>query len=932
MRYRLLLRHAASAAALALALLPGSAAAVETTFSVRIPDRAPEFPVGRVKITLETAGSPAGATLRIDGSPPLNFNPLLQPLPSLDGVFFYQDGAANRVIIDFAPLSNLAGGTDYCVAAGGASFPDDHELKFNGPSITGYRINSYTAASPDSCGTVQCAQRRINNNPAVWKIQPTGTDLGRHALDVILVLDESGSMSSIVTGSGGETKMALMQWAVEQFVDAWKAEGTRVPQDRLGVVFFTTGATAPLVPFFIERGPDGPGNTIPDPHPWDAIIDAVNARSPDDLTALGKGMQLGIDKWVDDPANDANIVVMTNGLQNVDPEVNPYDSDPSLLALFDPSPPSGAPREIPLVERCGITFQTIGVGAPATVQSDLLDEIAAETGGATNVTIPDKIDLSFRDTLLEVLKGDTLQLLGEQLATLAPGQLAGADLSVNLNSSASQGLVLLGWRGPRFNLEIEMVPPGGGAPIVPPILVNKTFHTVQAFTLPASGPPGLWTVRVRRKPSSTNIAVPYHLSVMAVEDAFSYRARLGKTAYRAGEDLTLHVEVSEGKVALPGLGGAITAQVARPPQPLGTLLHRTQVDQNILGTNPPGIDPDQFPNASARKLFHLVENQSLLDAITPRAAETVTLLDDGNSAHGDRRANDGVYSARISNTEVPGRYVFRIAINATTPVSGKVVREEELETEIRVGRADRGESEIDAAPLATAGDFLITVVPADRFGNFFGPDFEDFIAVEVSGGGTVVPPIVDERANGTYTVRLTGVPSGANPDVKVSVEGETLAEEPLSELGQTNRRFSVFAGYGVTIPRGALATAFESSGSWELGFEYRPFNRWSLELAAARDRLAGGPAEADALHIRRLALSAKFYALVGTANLALFGGPAVFDFDEADTTRSGFDVGSVFECRATTRWSVEAALILHRITAGTELRYGTSEFHLRYRF
>ena len=136
---------------------------------------------------------------------------------------------------------------------------------------------------------------------------------------------------------------------------------------------------------------------------------------------------------------------MTNGLQNINPKIIADISDPSLLAL----------NGVPLSSHCSIRMQTVGVGAPATVQADLLDQIAEETGGIVAITAPFAIDAAFTDALLESIRGNTLEMLNRDTGSLAAGQTISSDHAVNFNPTAKHGQLK---RGPLIlRLKIQII-------------------------------------------------------------------------------------------------------------------------------------------------------------------------------------------------------------------------------------------------------------------------------------------------------------------------------------------------------------------------------------------------------------------------------------------------------------------------------------------
>src|SRR5262249_43937598 len=151
--------------------------------------------------------------------------------------------------------------------------------------------------------------------------------------------------------------------------------------------------------------PRGPASTGWDaPGPANNIVTAqVAARGPGGSTSIGGGIDRG--KFhlnaLGSDANDATIVVFTDGEQNTPPMIagDPNPSDPlkvNGVRLMDYSTP----------------ILTIGLGASAGPFADLLDRIAHETAGLSRITTGAlTLDTMFADQLVGALKGNTLSLV-----------------------------------------------------------------------------------------------------------------------------------------------------------------------------------------------------------------------------------------------------------------------------------------------------------------------------------------------------------------------------------------------------------------------------------------------------------------------------------------------------------------------------------------
>ncbi len=728
--------------------------------TVHIPNRSPLNPVARFKITLELSGSPNGSSLNIFGQ--TNNFPFTKIISN--NIVQFTAGAGNSAILDVVLQSDF-NPADYINLKPAAVRPEDIAIVFTEPAgvtVTGYRLSSYCAPSSQAKA---CASRRLNNNPATFTVAPTsGTDLGRHAIDVILVLDRSGSMTMPVdptaVGGAGEIKMPLLKSAVSQFIEAWKAEATGVPDDRMAVVWFST--TAAAASGFVRRDTVGG---------WDNLETGVNGQTATGATALGDGISIAMQMHDNDPLNDASVVLMTNGMQNTGHQVIPDVTDPSKEAFFD----LNASAYTPIASKC-IPVQTVGVGAPATVQSGLLNTISAQTGGKPDLVANNTIDFSFLNQLVEVLKGNTLSTRLQIIDVLQQGSKASQPYPFELGPFAKQAIVVLSWIGPRFGLALQVRNPGGDPNLAVQTANNAFFQICTVDSATINKYPGDWSAVVMRRDSTG--AVEFHLTVLLVEANLSYWLYFENQDPTPGEPIILHSDMSLDLLPLTGLANsAIQVEVWGPSEALGTNLHNASVSAEVLKNNPPGADPDAFNTPGQRKIQYLISNAGLYPKILPAKLASGFLLDDGQATSGDRKAGDGSYSFRFTNTKLPGLYRFFVNMDIDTPQTGKVHRFEEHRLEVRIQELSR--DSIKVVNGNVPGSYSIQVVPVDSFGNFLGPDYDSRLRLRVTGGG-ILAPLTDPQATGSYTANLTQVPTGADPVISLGFGGQEVRSDPLS--------------------------------------------------------------------------------------------------------------------------------------------------------
>jgi hypothetical protein len=309
------------------------------------------------------------------------------------------------------------------------------------------------------------------------------------------------------------------------------------------------------------------------------------------------------------------------------------------------------------------------------------------------------------------------------------------------------------------------------------------------------------------------------------------------------------------------------------------------------------------------------------------------MFDDGSKIHGDAIAGDGIYSALYTNTRLPGQYIFEITVAGSTPILGNFSRTEKSSVVVNVLQPDRKQSEITVDPTNVAGEFDVTIAPADRFGNFLGPGFSKQIELTVSaGGGSISAPVTDPLENGTYVTKLVSVPGGADPTLAIKVGGIDLGASPISQLLKPKRRYAIFASIGSNFPNGNFNTFFDPGISAQLGFEYRFTNRISAEGTFGYERFQAAFAPAH-LNMLRGSGNLKFYPVIGTFQFGVFGGGGVYHFDSGGGTHGGLNIGAVGEFRLNTTFSLESIYNFHTVfTSGTNVHYSTVQGGVRFRF
>jgi len=740
-----------------LLLLLATSVHASESFVLDIPIRSiANQETGKVLVTLTLNSAPAGSQLVVNGATTLNLG--ASQMVAGDQVTFAA-GSGNDVKITYEPLTNFSG--DFCQGAG--ALPKDIPMRFVGAQdVVSYRISSYIVAAPGA----ECSQvsKRTGDTPANIQLIDDGvapvlsaTFLGRHPFDVALVLDKSGSMADIPPGANPgpmqPTKADILKSAMDTFVAQWMQLDAAMPSgpewshDRLGVVQFDSTAQSQTLPgadapanFFLKRGA---GNA------WNAVSANVDTLTPGLNTSIGDGINAAMQQWKNDPQSDFQIIVVTDGMQNTAPLIQPTGS--GFLGL---QPVAGLPQE--LRERF-IPIHSIGFGTPAAVDAQLLTNLAFETAGVSYISVnATTMFNALGMTLVAILKGNTASLALQQNATFN-GSGPAALVPVVVDRSVQRAVFCVQWAPPvKDDLDLDILPPGATSPATPTSQTKTSQSSLKTFDMTRRGDVGTWQVRVKRARDAKTVTLPYTLSVFYLEQYLDYQFSFDTVHTATGDSIRLRALMAYGGQPLTNLPpDAIRVRIQRPQEGLGNILRKIPVSPAILAS----ADPK---TAYQTKLdFAAINNPHVFDLILPSDFATVSMQEDGN----------GVYSTVFDNTSIPGAYAFNVTLDWNDDRTGHVRREERLEDSVKL-RIDPIRTTVDTVRNGTTA--IVSVTPRDSFGNFLGPGYDSLVKVRVIGieRDEIPPTPVDPDQTGTYTVALRDVPFDAQ--IVVSVDGVVI--------------------------------------------------------------------------------------------------------------------------------------------------------------
>lgn len=594
----------------------------------------------------------------------------------------------------------------------------------------------------------------------------------RAPVDIILVLDTSGSMGSVAPG-GTDPKIQVLKDAAQLFVETWLPYSQ--PNDRIAVVFFdsavtTFPATPPILQLFQSNA--------------QAVIDAIVAESAGGWTAMGGGLQTAINTLNGTP-NNPFILLFTNGMQNFSPMVGSltgggYDiRDAATGSSVDGTIVRGdsgiAGAAGTALSGYGITIHTIGTGVSGAQWEDLLAGIAADTGGVHHfATSPDaQLELYFLEDLVASLQGATLEMVAYRFGEFADG--AGAKTErLPINASVKRASFLVSWRNKRQRdaLRFHLVSPNGTVIDIPShgqaFEQRGEFFTLATLSFPFRGrsgivfPGGEWQIVVEEQFEGGG-SVPYRVALLVDDTDVKYHFEIPQMDFGVGEAILLTAGLTESGLPITNITRAEVV-VSTPRNGLGTFLSKNVPTKQLTG-----FDADHFSTPVARKQLELFHDPDLAGEFKSLAT-VIALHDDGSSEHGDAQAGDGIFSNIFTNTRLPGSYGFEFFVEGSAPVSGPFARRQSMATTIRLKAFDPSKTK---AILKDAGDGLIraVVIPVDAYDNYLGPGYGHLISFSITDAqprGELV-----DNLDGSYVQMFQAAP-GRTPTITVELPGTII--------------------------------------------------------------------------------------------------------------------------------------------------------------
>ncbi|MGB8192287.1 MAG: vWA domain-containing protein, partial [Chitinophagaceae bacterium] len=583
----------------------------------------------------------------------------------------------------------------------------------------------------------------------------------RQPTDVVLVLDKSGSMN---TAAGSGTRWSALREAAKSFMVKYQLLR---PQDRTALVYFANSATPPsnCCNTFITNAP-----TVP------TLADKIHtelgeaAFQPGGGTAMGFGLQAGISKLsVGD--NARNIILITDGEQNVGPQVNEnglgYDGDASLPATTTPG---------------NIRIMTIGIGSPSGKFHNTLLKLATEHRGSYYVTNdgtaftfkggPSGGDMltGFNDAFVNALAERSPQTIDISTHNIPANNTPVILQTFPVNKFVDKLLLefavgrsfelgQIGQLLARIRVEKDGALVMQYARAVPTGGFSNTVMLLFDFNNPPQGlpklnPAGQWKVSI----SDSTLKFNACKLTTIVDD---HRLRMKRTISNTNPKVNDAFPVSFNLdwMSFPIKNAKVEVVFVGPNDDMG----------DALANNPTTVDVSNAPDAGSpgvQKYNHLWATDSAFRNKFNGVENAITLAHTAN----------GKYEGSYSGLNVAGLYRVIYRITGTDSAGGEIQRVMTESFYTSFSSLDMTKSAVTTT--MQNGQLVMNFRPKTSYNKFIGPALGN--AFSVSNPGIKIENVVDHQ-DGRYTITFTG---SVTDTTSLVLLGQTIYTGKLENAGK----------------------------------------------------------------------------------------------------------------------------------------------------
>ena len=242
------------------------------------------------------------------------------------------------------------------------------------------------------------------------------------------------------------------------------------------------------------------------------------------------------------------------------------------------------------------------------------------------------------------------------------------------------------------------------------------------------------------------------------------------------------------------------------------------------------------------------------------------LYDDGS--HGDKNPGDGIYSRIFTNARYEGSYNFTFSAQGKTPTEKRFARTRRISEYVEI-LPEPSFSEL-VTSVISEDDAMVSMdirfIPRDKNGEYLGPGKSRFVSFSTTGGKLTSP--VHDHLNGVYSQTLLYNSNTEKPVVSAHVRGEKITAINVVKKYD----LTVFIGYFTFDSN----LNMDDNAVYGISLGYPLTSRATVELEASvtpTENSMGrkGDIEQLLLNIRYKIPSSypyEFYAIAGLGNTA----------------------------------------------------------------
>lgn len=785
----------------------------------------------------------------------------------------------------------------------------------------------------------------------------------RPGVDAILVLDKSGSMASSTLGGSPQPKIEALQGAVRDFVGTWDATrsffDTNLPNDQIGVVLFdsaaspwTDGGLAAGLNTFAGADTEISSNLNP------ATCNATSCGQlvPGNSTSIGGGL-LSADGGFPSDGNRHVVLLMSDGMQNTDPMVTPYDptsatpcasASPKMVATFT-SGNCATAAVLPHQASSNYQIHAVTVGTGLAVSAAINQQIAQLSGGfyINTEDNSDQLKPFFLELLQNTLKFNSYETL-RMISEIASASTLPFTTSTPISTTSHDVEFNLLWPRASGPLRLTITPPGGARPIVQE---SSTGFISIARALPLSSPYdplGDWGIKVEFAETPATAAAgraqtsfPFEMLVMADDGAIKSDLSIVPADYKTGDQIRLRAKLTDLGKPISGLGShpgdKIQANLIKPGESIGDILSDSTASSTLVG-------PDPQSPAEAKLFNTLQANPSLLKHVS----EVVQLYDDGKPEHGDDVAGDGIYSA-LYPAAVSGHYSFLFSIERTDSSVARFSRQQ-MRTAFVRAVPNSVSTILQSSIIKIERNNVLSIVMIPRVKaaagcpssnakcGRMGPGWGNYFWFTVPGR---TPFKAKDNLDGTYTA---SVPFSGSVPPRVGIHFENVVS-PIADdvtpdhlpqpLGSQNTiatccsvsRFAAFVDVGPSLlsSGGTVHAGFSLNG----GLEYIINPHFSLEGIFGYHRFAKSLLPDP--NVYQLSMDGKAFLSTGRLRPFVNAGAGAYKFGGASTYGGG-NVGGGLLYEISPRVGLQGTYNFHVVNTSAVTKFSTLQAGLRFTF